>query len=164
MKKSSVIYFSIITIFLLVSFSEVYAQGHPPRGNKKVRENMFVLRTLRMTQALDLTEAQTAVIFPELNRAEKEKAQLQADLAREIRELRQLINNKKVEDREFENRVAKIVDLKEKIRSRESEFEKFLFTQLTSAQKARYIIFNIDFNRGMMERMGRARQSGKENK
>ncbi|HQM74940.1 MAG TPA: hypothetical protein PLL62_06860 [Candidatus Saccharicenans sp.] len=164
MKKSSVIYFSIITIFLLVSFSEVYAQGHPPRGNKNVRENMFVLRTLRMTQALDLTEAQTAVIFPELNRAEKEKAQLQADLAREIRELRQLINNKKVEDREFENRVAKIVDLKEKIRSRESEFEKFLFTQLTSAQKARYIIFNIDFNRGMMERMGRARQSGKENK
>ena len=118
MKKSSVIYFSIITIFLLVSFSEVYAQGHPPRGNKNVRENMFVLRTLRMTQALDLTEAQTAVIFPELNRAEKEKAQLQADLAREIRELRQLINNKKVEDREFENRVAKIVDLKEKIRSR----------------------------------------------
>ncbi len=164
MKKSSVIYFSIITIFLLVSFSEVYAQGHPPRGNKKVRENMFVLRTLRMTQALDLTEAQTAVIFPELNRAEKEKAQLQADIAREIRELRQLINNKKVEDREYENRVAKIVDLKEKIRSRESEFEKFLFTQLTSAQKARYIIFNIDFNRGMMERMGRARQSGKENK
>jgi len=164
MKKSSVIYFSIITIFLLVSFSEIYAQGHPPRGNKRVRENMFVLRTLRMTQALDLTEAQTAAIFPELNRAEKEKAQLQADLAREIRELRQLINNKKVEDREFEDRVAKIADLREKIRSRESEFEKFLFTQLTSAQKARYIIFNIDFNRGMMERMGRARLAGKENK
>ena len=117
-----------------------------------------------MTQALDLTEAQTAVIFPELNRAEKEKARLQADLTREIMELRQLINNKKVEDSEFEDRVAKIADLREKIRSRESEFEKFLFTQLTSAQKARYIIFNIDFNRGMMERMGRARLAGKENK
>jgi Spy/CpxP family protein refolding chaperone len=164
MRKSRVVCFSLITIFLLVSFSEVYAQGHAPRGNKNVRENMFVLRTLRMTQALDLTEAQTAVIFPELNRAEKEKARLQADLAREIMELRQLINNKKVEDREFEDRVAKIADLREKIRSRESEFEKFLFTQLTSAQKARYIIFNIDFNRGMMERMGRARLAGKENK
>jgi len=164
MKKSSVIYFSIITIFLLVSFSEIYAQGHPPRGNKRVRENMFVLRTLRMTQALDLTEAQTAAIFPELNRAEKEKAQLQADLAREIRELRQLINNEKVEDREFEDRVAKILDLREKIKRRESEFEKFLFTRLTSAQKAKYIIFDIDFNRGMMERMGRARLAGKENK
>ena len=164
MRKSRVVCFSLITIFLLVSFSEVYAQGHAPRGNKNVRENMFVLRTLRMTQALDLTEAQTAVIFPELNRAEKEKARLQADLAREIMELRQLINNKKVEDREFEDRVAKIADLREKIRSRESEFEKFLFTQLTSAQKARYVIFNIDFNRGMMERMGRARLAGKENK
>jgi len=164
MRKSRVVCFSLITIFLLVSFSEVYAQGHAPRGNKNVRENMFVLRTLRMTQALDLTEAQTAVIFPELNRAEKEKARLQADLTREIMELRQLINNKKVEDREFEDRVAKIADLREKIRSRESEFEKFLFTQLTSAQKARYIIFNIDFNRGMMERMGRARLAGKENK
>ena len=164
MRKSRVVCFSLITIFLLVSFSEVYAQGHAPRGNKNVRENMFVLRTLRMTQALDLTEAQTAVIFPELNRAEKEKARLQADLAREIMELRQLINNKKVEDREFEDRVAKIADLREKIISRESEFEKFLFTQLTSAQKARYIIFNIDFNRGMMERMGRARLAGKENK
>jgi len=164
MRKSRVVCFSLITIFLLVSFSEVYAQGHAPRGKKNVRENMFVLRTLRMTQALDLTEAQTAVIFPELNRAEKEKARLQADLAREIMELRQLINNKKVEDSEFEDRVAKIADLREKIRSRESEFEKFLFTQLTSAQKARYIIFNIDFNRGMMERMGRARLAGKENK
>ena len=60
--------------------------------------------------------------------------------------------------------MAKILDLRERIKRRESEFEKFLFTQLTSAQKARYIIFDIDFNRGMMERMGRARLAGKENK
>jgi len=162
MRKSRLIY--LVIILLLASFSEVYGQGHPARRDRNVRENMFVLRTLRMTQALDLTEAQTAAIFPELNRAEKEKAQLQADLAREIRELRQLINNEKVEDREFEDRVAKILDLREKIKRRESEFEKFLLTQLTSAQKARYIIFDIDFNRGMMERMGRAGLAGKENK
>ena len=162
MRKSSVIY--LLIMLLLASFSEVYGQGHPARRGKNVRENMFVLRTLRMTQALDLTEAQTAVIFPELNRAEKEKAQLQANLAGEIRDLRQIINKDKVTDKEYEERVAKILDLRERIKRRESEFEKFLFTQLTSAQKARYIIFNIDFNRGMMERMGRARQSGKENK
>ena len=117
-----------------------------------------------MTQALDLTEGQTAVIFPELNRAEKEKAELQAELAREIRELRQLLNNKKAEEKDFEDRVAKIVDLREKVSLRESEFEKFLLSQLTSVQKARYIIFNIDFNRGMMERMGRARMAGQKNK
>ena len=162
MRKSSVIY--LLIMLLLASFSEVYGQGHPARRGKNVRENMFVLRTLRMTQALDLTEAQTAVIFPELNRAEKEKAQLQANRAGEIRDLRQIINKDKVTDKEYEERVAKILDLRERIKRRESEFEKFLFTQLTSAQKARYIIFNIDFNRGMMERMGRARQSGKENK
>ena len=162
MRKSSVIY--LLIMLLLASFSEVYGQGHPARRGKNVRENMFVLRTLRMTQALDLTEAQTAVIFPELNRAEKEKAQLQANLAGEIRDLRQIINKDKVTDKEYEERVAKILDLRERIKRRESEFEKFLFTQLTSAQKARYIIFDIDFNRGMMERMGRARLAGKENK
>ncbi|HRD02265.1 MAG TPA: hypothetical protein PLP57_06440 [Candidatus Saccharicenans sp.] len=163
MKKGKLISFSImLALFLLIS--EVYGQGHTSGERKNVRENMFILRSLRMTQALDLTEGQTAVIFPELNRAEKEKAELQAELAREIRELRQLLNNKKAEEKDFEDRVAKIVDLREKVSLRESEFEKFLLSQLTSVQKARYIIFNIDFNRGMMERMGRARMAGQKNK
>ena len=162
MRKSSVIY--LLIMLLLASFSEVYGQGHPARRGRNVRENMFVLRTLRMTQALDLTEAQTAVIFPELNRAEKEKAQLQANLAGEIRDLRQIINKDKVTDKEYEERVAKIMNLKEKVRLREEEFEKFLFGQLTSSQKAKYIIFNLDFNRGIIERMGRAGVAGQKSK
>ncbi|MDD8021291.1 MAG: hypothetical protein PHU81_09005 [Acidobacteriota bacterium] len=163
MKKRELV--SFLFIFILFGLiSGVWGQEHLPREKKNVRENIFVLRTLRMTQALDLTEAQTAVIFPELNRAEKEKAALQAELGREIKELRQLIKNEKVEDKEFENRVTKIMNCREKIRLREEDFEKFLFGQLTSNQKARYIVFNLDFNRGMMERMGRARMAGQKNK
>lgn len=163
MKKTGLISFLIILALCNLRFV-VYGQGHPGGQRRNVRENIFVLRTLRMTQALDLTEAQTAVIFPELNRAEKEKAQLQAELAGEIRDLRQIINKDKVTDKEYEERVAKIMNLKEKVRRREEEFEKFLFGQLTSSQKAKYIIFNLDFNRGMIERMGRTGMAGQKSK
>ena len=163
MKKTGLISFLIILAIFSLRF-DVYGQGHPGRQGRNVRENIFVLRTLRMTQALDLTEAQTAVIFPELNRAEKEKAQLQTELAREIRDLRQIINKDKETDKEYEERVAKIMNLKEKVRLREEEFEKFLFGQLTSSQKAKYIIFNLDFNRGIIERMGRAGVAGQKSK
>ncbi|MGB9893775.1 MAG: Spy/CpxP family protein refolding chaperone [Candidatus Saccharicenans sp.] len=152
---------------LLLSFSVmlVWAQDLPQgHGQHNLRQNLFTLRALRMTQELELTEEQTAAIFPELNRAEKDKAALQDQLASEIRELRLLIKENKAKDEEFEARVQRIKDLREKVRQREENFEKFLFGQLTSIQKAKYIIFSIDFNRIMLERANRARMAGQKNK
>jgi hypothetical protein len=117
-----------------------------------------------MTEELELTEQQTAAIFPELNRAEKDKADLQRELASEIRELRLMIRGEKSKPEDYETMVKRVLELRTQIQEREKAFEDFLFSQLTAVQKARYIIFNLDFNRLMMERVHRIRMGSQKTK
>ena len=149
-------------LFLMMLVVDVEAQVHP-RNQSNLRQNLFTLRALRMTQELELTQEQTAVIFPELNKAEKDKAELQKQLALELRDLRKMLKEGKSSPEEFEARVARVREIRQKIQKREEAFEEFLFEQLTATQKARYIIFNLDFNRIIMEKMSRLRQPGQKN-
>ncbi|MGB9764348.1 MAG: hypothetical protein ACPLZD_03205 [Candidatus Saccharicenans sp.] len=165
MKKQlfSSIIFSLI--FLFFTTVVIFAQENDQsKLERNIRENIFTLRALRMTQALELTQEQTAVIFPELSRAEKDKAGWQHELAEEIKNLRQMVKENKASAEEYENEISKIRELRKKIQAREQTFEEFLFKQLTPVQKAKYIIFNLDFNRGLMERMNRARMLGSKMK
>lgn len=165
MRKKIIIYPAALTIFFFLIFIIVNAQDAPPRGEQRnLRQNLFTLRALQMTRALDLSEQQTAVIFPELNRAEKDKAELQRQLLEEIRRLRQLMNSDKPAEEELENRVARIRELRQKIHEREEKFEEFLLSRLTPTQKARYIIFTLDFNRQLLERARSFGPGGQKNK
>jgi predicted nucleotide-binding protein (sugar kinase/HSP70/actin superfamily) len=162
MKKKIYTFFSMLMIFAVMGcFSQDEFRGKAG-VQRNIRENIFTLRALRMTQALDLTQEQTAVIFPELNKTEKEKAEFQQQLAKEIRELRVLIRDNKGKAEDYEAGVNKIKEIRKKIQLREEAFEEFLNGQLTAVQKAKYIIFNLDFNRGLMERMNRVRMSGQK--
>jgi hypothetical protein len=156
----------IILFFALITLTAfTVAQENRQAGlQRNIRENIFTLRALRMTEALDLTQEQTAVIFPELSRAEKDKAAWQQELAGEIRNLRQMIRENKASAEEYENKIARIKELREKIQLREKAFEDFLYKQLTPIQRAKYIIFTIDLNRGLVERMTRARMAGQKMK
>lgn len=151
-----------LAIFLILIIPAGGQETPPGPGQRNLRHNLFTLRALRMTQVLELTEKQTAVIFPELSRAEKEKAELQRQLADEIKSLRQLVNASQPRDEEIESRVRQVQELRLKIQEREQAFENFLFSQLTSLQKARYIIFSLEFNRAIMERAQRLRPAGQK--
>lgn len=154
-----------LLIVLLFSINPVVAQNRPQQsGQRNLRHNLFTLRALRMTEELELTEQQTAAIFPELNRAEKDKADLQRELASEIRELRLMIRGEKSKPEDYETMVKRVLELRTQIQEREKAFEDFLFSQLTAVQKARYIIFNLDFNRLMMERVHRIRMGSQKTK
>ncbi|MGB9906656.1 MAG: hypothetical protein ACPLRR_04625 [Candidatus Saccharicenans sp.] len=160
-KRLLAIGFIAISFILLIV--QVSGQETPPGpGQRNLRHNLFTLRALRMTQVLELTEQQTAAIFPELNRAEKDKAELQKQLAAEIRTLRRLVDQGQASDEEFESRVRRVRELRLKIQERDQAFENFLFSQLTSIQKARYIIFSLEFNRAIMERAQRLRPAGQK--
>jgi hypothetical protein len=161
----------INALFIMVIFSlavgPCLSQDQPSSQTdvrRNIRDNIFTLRALRMTQILDLTQEQTAVIFPELSKVEKEKAELQQELAREIRDLRSMIREDKGKPEDYELSFKKIKEIRNKIRAKEEGFEEFLESQLTPVQKAKYVIFNLDFNRRLMERVNRARILGQKNK
>ncbi len=149
---------TILGLFLTATLAA--AQSQPGRwgpNRERLRENLNHLRLLRMTEALDLTEEQTAKIYPFAIRIEKEKAGIVRELGAEMEELRQLVSEANPKDEDLVVRVEAIRQLKRSLQDKDLEFEKFLQANLSEIQIARYVIFQADFNRAMGDRLNRAR-------
>lgn len=116
-------------------------------AQKQVRfgENLALLKLLRMTKSLDLTEEQAAKIFPMANRIEKEKMELNRQINQEVRELRSLVSASPPDEARIKEKISKLRKLRESLRLLEAEFEAFLEENLTTVQRGKYILFNLDF-------------------
>jgi Spy/CpxP family protein refolding chaperone len=144
--------------FLLVSSIFLVAIPDDENQNRKrIRENINTLRLLRMTQVLDLTEEQAARIFPAMNRIEKEKRGIHIEIGQKMKELRLASVKEKPEEQEIENVIGDLKRLRNALKSKDEELEKIIEENLTLVQKAKYIIFSVDFNRGLREKIDRAR-------
>lgn len=144
--------------FLFVGSIFLIAIDDENQSRKRIRENIRTLRLLRMTQALDLTEEQTAKIFPALNRTEKEKRGINLQIGQKIKELRSILAKEKPEEQEIENLIGDLKKLRNALKIKDEELEKIIEENLTLVQKAKYLVFSVDFYRGLREKMDRARR------
>ncbi len=62
--KTKCILSIILCLFLLSSILSAAIQDDQPQNRRRARENMRTLWLLRMTRVLELTEEQTAKVFP----------------------------------------------------------------------------------------------------
>lgn len=152
----------IVVIFVCLSLTSVaigqgagqgrgqgmMGQGMGQRGGR-VRENLATLRLLRLTQALDLSEDQTAKIFPVLNKLDKEKLMIQRRMSADIQELRRSINNNSsaAAEAEIAPLIGRIRASQEEVKRLDSESEAFLEKRLSPVQQGKYVLFQIDFYR-----------------
>jgi len=133
-------------------------QGQAP-VRARLRDNIMTLRLLRMTEVLELTEAQTAKLFPALTRIEKEKAEVQNRLGADIRDLRAALERTPVREADVLALVERIRAARESVRQKDEEFEAVLDQNLTPVQKGKYLIFLVDFARGLGEKLNQVRQA-----
>jgi len=148
-------------VFCFLFVSSIFLAAFPDeenRARKKIRENINTLRLLRMTQALDLTEEQAAKIFPALNRIEKEKRGIQGEIGQKLKELRLILAKEKQEEQEIENAIQELKELRNALKSQDAELEKIVEENLTVVQRAKYLIFSVDFYRGLREKIDEARR------
>ncbi|MCK7483109.1 MAG: hypothetical protein M0C28_43020 [Candidatus Moduliflexus flocculans] len=82
-------------------------QSEPP-ARTRLRENISDLYLIRLTRALDLTEEQTATLYPLLTRAEKEKSALQGRMGADLRELRRELSGTPADEARILALVARI--------------------------------------------------------
>ncbi|MDH7512404.1 MAG: hypothetical protein QHH14_05590 [Clostridiales bacterium] len=152
--------FLFVVLSLVFSFSPLTPQdpGQEPANRERIRENIHRLRLLRMTEALELSEEQTARIYPAATRIEREKAALSMKMGKEIRDLRAMLRGETVDEQKLADKVRSIKELRKAILERDQEFEAMLEENLNEVQKARYVIFALDFYRGLAEKLERARQ------
>jgi Spy/CpxP family protein refolding chaperone len=129
------------------------------RGGRRrgIRDNITLFRMLRMTQDLDLTEEQATKIFPKINQIEKEKIELQMKVGGQLRELRIILGDQNPDQKKVEDKVKAIIELRHQVESKDKELESFLDKNLTLVQRARYLIFTVDFNSELRDKLERAR-------
>lgn len=147
----------IIGLFFSWTVSSAQTPVGPPANRERLRENLNNLRLLRMTEALDLTEEQTAKIYPVSTRVEKEKIEVIRKLNAEMRALRSLLAGASPKDEDLAVRVRAIKELRLRLQQKGQEFEDCLDANLTQVQRAKYILFQAEFNRALGERLNRAR-------
>ncbi|MCX6562366.1 MAG: periplasmic heavy metal sensor [Candidatus Aminicenantes bacterium] len=141
-----------------VAFGQGQGQGQGGGQNRqRVRENLATLRLLRLTQALDLTEEQAAKFFPTINRIEKDKIKIQRDMTADIQKLRQLVAEPAPNEAEIGVRIKSIKDAQRLARQKDDELESHLESSLTTVQKAKYVLFQIEFYRMLEQSLERGR-------
>ncbi len=144
--------------------SLVFAQmpGERMIGRERLRENINRLRLLRMTEVLALTEEQTAKIYPAYYRVEKEKMELMKRLNSEIRELKDLLAGPEVKKEGIGPKIKAVKELRRSLVEKEQEFEDFLEQNLSDVQKAKYLVFSVEFYRSLGDKLKRARVVSRE--
>jgi Spy/CpxP family protein refolding chaperone len=137
-------------------------QGQRPPHRERIRENIHRLRLLRMTEALNLSEEQTAKIYPAASRIEKDKQALLREIDSEMRHLQDLLAEADTDEAKLSASVARIKELRQKFQQKDRDFEDFLERNLSSLQKAKYLLFSAEFYRGITEGL-RRRWSQRQN-
>jgi len=157
MKANRTVVFILAVLFLGASGQAQPAQADP-QARARLRENINTLLLLRMTETLSLTEEQTAKLFPPLTRIEKEKAELQRRMGIEVWNLRKSLESEPVREPDVLAAVKRVRELRQSIREKDEEFDAVVEANLTPVQKGKYVIFLVDFARGLGEKLNRARQ------
>lgn len=150
---------SLLTLLVAaVLAGPLLAQYQPIPPRQRVQQNLSAFRLIRLTQFLDLTEEQTARVFPVLNRIEKSKQDIQKDLSRDVLQLRRMSQDPETPDAAFEDVLVRVRQQRVRIKALDEEGDAVLAAALTPRQKALYEIFQIDFLRGLTETMNQVRQ------
>ena len=150
----------VLGLFLTSAAGVAQVPTQPERrgpDRERLRENLTNLRLLRMTEALELTEEQTAKIYPFATRIEKEKAEIIRELGAQMTDLRRVIEESGPKDEDLAARVEAVRKLRRSLQEKDLEFERFLQDNLSGIQVARYVVFQADFNQAMGDRLNRAR-------
>ena len=155
--KTKCILSIILCLFLLSSILSAAIQDDQPQNRRRTRENMRTLWLLRMTRVLELTEEQTAKVFPIVARIEKEKNEIYKQIRKQVKELRLILRKEEPDQGDLKSKINKIKELRNLIKKKDEELEARMEENLTLIQRAKYLMFAANFYRDLRDNLGRAR-------
>jgi len=137
---------------LLCLCSALFAQGmmHHMGPPPEIMDRIETLKMWKMTEALDLTEEQTAVLFPALRAVRQEQDSVRERLMMRLDELESAIISN-ADSTEILAIVDEIISLKKGECQIETRFMDKARSILSAEQQAKYILFERDFRAQMME-------------
>ena len=143
---------SILALFLSVIILSTFITAEvqqdaqvQERARRVTRENITTLMLIRMTSFLELTEEQTAKIYPFFTRIEKEKMHINQQIRQQMRELRLALNAEDPDTEKIRITIQAIKGFRDALRNKDAEMEKHLEENLTVVQQGKYLVFVTAF-------------------
>lgn len=158
MKVKSILAIFLGLFLLSLSLFAFFQEGGVQR-QRRTRDNIITLWLLRMTRVLELTDEQTAKIYPLVTRIEKEKMEMNQRIRKEMREIRLILKNKEPDLSELKDKIDSIKKFRSLLRIKDEELENQLEKNFTLIQRAKFLMFAASFNRDLREKLERARIS-----
>jgi Spy/CpxP family protein refolding chaperone len=147
----------LLCLLFLSSILSAAIQDDQPQNRRRARENMRTLWLLRITRVLELTEEQTAKVFPIVSRIEKEKSEIYQQIGKQVRELRLILKEEEPDQNDLKNKINEIKELRNLIKKKDEELEARMEENLTLIQRAKYLMFAANFYRDLRDNLDRAR-------
>ncbi|MCD6595309.1 hypothetical protein J7L68_06520 [bacterium] len=166
MKHTRQIIKLILATILLFGITEtVSAQPMFPddKPSHKMMERIETLKMWKLTEALDLNEDQTTKLFPAIKQFQKKQDSLQEKMAKNIEQLENAIDND-ADSLEIADIIGEINDARDTQCRNEADFYGKLQGILTIDQQAKYILFEIDFRKKMMNLIRDFHRGDKKNR
>jgi hypothetical protein len=164
-KKTLWIFFLFTALWSSGVWAESWKEGKDPRS--KAWERIHMIKMWKLTEALKLDREGAARFFAVANKYEEGKRRVRQDLHEDIQRLRSLMRDMNPPERELR-------DLLSRIKNRKKDLDDLIQKQtdeelnlLKPDQQARYVLFQIDFQREMQDliheiREGRPPRTGHE--
>lgn len=128
----------------------------PPDQMERIEKKIEALRMWKVTQALDLDEKTSAALFPILNDFNKKRVGAERGMQQNVQGLKKALGNKATGDlkgilEEIEKRHQELQKVKDEERSAVKKV-------LSLEQQAKYVLFQLDFEREIRKMIEEARQ------
>lgn len=134
-------------VFISIIVPLLFAQQFDGQDPRAIIEK---IRTWRLTQELDLSTEQTAVLFPKLNELRKIEKTYNEEKRQILVDLKDLVN-RNASDAALTQVLSRYEAMNRQKMEMQIEKMKDIMTILTPVQQARYLIFEDEFNREIRE-------------
>ncbi len=156
MRTKSLLALTVGLVLLGLSLYPAVSQAEPQR-HARMRENIVNLMLLRMTEVLELTEEQTAKIYPFFIRMERERTEIHRQIQEHMQALKMLAQEENPDKTELRARIEKIKGLRGSLREKDAEVENHMEQNLALVQQAKFLMFVDAFYRDLQDKLERAR-------
>lgn len=130
----------IILVVLALGATHAHARANDENKRERVREKVRTIVAARIVEVLDLDEKTSTKLFPVLNKYQDQIADVQKDNGKARRELKQLLDGGKADDKAIDKLTDRMLANKAKIAKLEEEMFKEVRKILTPTQSAKLVV------------------------
>ncbi len=136
-------------IVLLCITGSVFGQFGEAKG-KKMHEKLMTVKILEMSEKLDLCDEQSIKLFPIMRKQKATIDSLQGEIENSFKIIRELVDSK-ANEKKISAAIEDFKNIKIMMNETEIEYINKISEVLTPQKVAKYLIFEREFRRRMMD-------------